>query len=47
MEIQSRLFELQDKAYAEFQSRLTPNIPRELFIGVRVPEARSLAKKYM
>lgn len=46
MDIQNRLFELQDKKYANFQSKLTPNIPEERFIGVRVPEARKLAKKY-
>lgn len=46
MDIQNRLFELQDKKYAKFQSKLTPNIPEERFIGVRVPEARKLAKKY-
>lgn len=46
MEIQKKLFELQDKEYAEFQSKLTPGIPRETFIGVRVPEVRKLAKSY-
>lgn len=35
---------LQDKEYAAFQSKLTPGIPEEKFIGVRVPEARKLAK---
>lgn len=46
MKIQDRLFELQDKKYGEFQSRLTPGIPRENFIGIRVPELRKLAKAY-
>ncbi len=46
MEIQKRLFELQDKEYAIFQSRLTPTVPKESFIGVRVPEVRKLAKSY-
>ena len=46
MEIQKKLFELQDIGYAEFQSKLTPTIPRETFIGVRVPEVRKLAKSY-
>ncbi|MCI7041514.1 MAG: DNA alkylation repair protein [Lachnospiraceae bacterium] len=46
MEIQKKLFELQDKEYAEFQSKLTPVIPRDAFIGVRVPEVRKLAKSY-
>lgn len=45
MHITEELFALQDVAYADFQAKLTPNIPRELFIGVRVPVARKLAKK--
>lgn len=40
------LFKLQDKEYKEFQSKLTPNIPKEKFIGVRVPNIKALAKKY-
>ena len=46
MEILKKLFELQDIGYAEFQSKLTPTVPRETFIGVRVPEVRKLAKSY-
>ena len=46
MEIHKKLFELQDIGYAEFQSKLTPTVPRETFIGVRVPEVRKLAKSY-
>lgn len=45
MHITEELFALQDVAYADFQAKLTPNIPRERFIGVRVPAARKLAKK--
>lgn len=45
MHITEELFALQDVSYAAFQAKLTPNIPRELFIGVRVPAARKLAKK--
>lgn len=45
MDIQSRLFELADKKYADFQAKLTPTIARETFIGVRVPEVRKLAKE--
>lgn len=44
MNITEALFGLQDSAYADFQSKLTPGIPRELFIGVRVPQLRQLAK---
>lgn len=44
MDILNRLFELQDKEYAVFQCKLTPGVPEESFIGVRVPNARKLAK---
>lgn len=44
MNITEALFGLQGSAYADFQSKLTPGIPRELFIGVRVPQLRQLAK---
>lgn len=43
--IQEELFALQDTEYAAFQSKLTPNIPRESIIGVRVPQLRKLAKR--
>lgn len=45
MNIKEELFSIQDKSYGDFQSNLIPNIPRELFIGMRVPEARKLAKR--
>lgn len=44
MTIQQHLFALQDKEYAAFQAKLTPGVPVESFIGVRVPDARALAK---
>ena len=44
MPIRDRLFELQDSGYAAFQAKLTPGVPIERFIGVRVPDARRLAK---
>ena len=47
MEILNELFKLQDKEYAEFQSKLTPTVSKEKFIGVRVPEVRKLAKEYI
>ncbi len=40
------LFKLQDKEYAEFQSKLIPSVDKSKFIGVRVPEVRKLAKLY-
>lgn len=46
MTIRERLFELQDKEYAVFQSKLTPSVAPDKFIGVRVPEVRKLAKEY-
>jgi len=45
MTITDKLFELQDNTYADFQSKLTPGIDRDLFIGVRVPLVRKLAKQ--
>ena len=42
--IQKKLFELQDKDYALFQAKLTPVVYPGLFIGVRVPVCRTLAK---
>lgn len=44
--LQKRLFELSDKKYAEFQSKLTPGIDKNSFIGVRVPVLRKFAKEY-
>lgn len=45
MNIREELFALQDISYGNFQSKLTPGIDRESFIGVRVPDARNLAKR--
>lgn len=45
MNVREELFALQDTEYGDFQAKLTPNIPREKFIGVRVPEVRKLAKR--
>lgn len=43
--IEKLLFALRDEKYAEFQAKLTPSVDREVFIGVRVPEVRKLAKQ--
>ena len=40
-----RLFVLQDLKYRDFQAGLIPNIEKDLFIGVRTPELRKLAKE--
>lgn len=45
--LQQKLFELQDKEYAAFQAKLTPGIPEDSFIGVRVPLLRAFAKDYI
>ena len=47
MTIQDQLFALQDEKYADFQSKLVPNVEREKIIGVRIPESRKLAKSLM
>lgn len=44
-EIEALLFDNQDEAYGDFQSKLIPNIPRENIIGVRTPKLRGIAKK--
>ena len=43
--IQVKLFALQDKAYADFQSKLLPTVQRETVIGVRTPDLRKMAKQ--
>ena len=45
MNFREELFALQDASYGDFQAKLTPGIPREEFIGVRVPEVRKLSKR--
>lgn len=45
MNIQKKLYELQDKKYGDFQANLTPTMTRESIIGVRVPQLRALAKE--
>ncbi len=47
MDLINRLFALSDKTYADFQAKLTPNIDKDKFIGVRVPVLRAFAKKYI
>ncbi|WP_026516767.1 DNA alkylation repair protein [Butyrivibrio sp. MC2021] len=45
-EIRDRLFELQDIKYRDFQSGLFPTLEKDVMIGVRTPELRTLAKEY-
>lgn len=42
--LQERLFTMQDKQYAAFHAKLTPGVPMESFIGIRVPRLRKFAK---
>ena len=46
MKLTDELFKLQDKEYAEFSHKITPNIDRDCFIGVRLPQIRKIAKEY-
>lgn len=45
MTIRERLFAMRDEKYAQFQSKLTPTVEADRFIGVRVPEVRKLARE--
>ena len=44
-EIQGRLYEMQDKKYADFQGRLIPTVEAGRLIGVRTPQLRKYAKE--
>ena len=44
--LQERLFAMQDKQYAAFQAKLTPGVPVQSFIGIRVPVLRKFAKEF-
>ena len=46
-DLQKELIKLSDPKYALFQSKLTPNVDQNLFIGVRVPTLRKFAKDYI
>ena len=46
MKAQGLLFQVQDKGYRDFQSKLIPTIPAETIIGIRTPAIRKLAKEY-
>lgn len=45
MNLQERLFALQDPGYRTFHSRLIPTVDPGTVIGVRVPDLRKLAKE--
>ena len=44
-EIQKLLFAKQDIKYRDFQAPLIPNLDKDLFIGVRLPELKKMAKE--
>ena len=44
MDYLERLLAVQDSEYAKFHAKLIPNINASLILGIRVPEARKLAR---
>ena len=42
--IEEKLRAIADPEYREFSAKLTPNVPSELFLGIRLPDMRKLAK---
>ena len=43
--ILSRLLAMQDVQYRDFQCKLIPNVPSDLFIGIRTPDLRKYARE--
>ena len=43
--ILSRLSAMQDVQYRDFQCKLIPNVPSDLFIGIRTPDLRKYARE--
>ncbi len=46
-EIRTKLYEMQDEGYRQFQSKLIPTIEIDRMIGVRTPELRKYAKELL
>lgn len=44
MDIINKLYDMQDKKYLDFQSKLIPNIDKDSIIGVRSPDLKKMAK---
>ena len=44
-EIISKLFELQDKDFRDFNAKLIPNVQKEAVIGIKTPALKELAKE--
>ena len=47
MNIQKKLFKLQDKKYRDMQVKILPTVEPDTIIGVRTPELRKLAKEML
>ena len=45
MNLEEKLLSLKDDKYRDFQSKLVPNIDKELIIGIKTPKLRDLAKE--
>lgn len=45
MDITERLFDLQDKKFRDFNSKLIPNIDKDCIIGIKTPELKAAAKE--
>ena len=45
MNIIDELNKVKSEEYKEFQSKLVPNISKDIILGVKTPEMRSIAKK--
>ena len=45
MTVYEKLIAYSDEQYREFQSKLVPNIPKEIILGVRTPDMRRIAKE--
>ncbi len=45
MDIEKRLFELNDLKFRDFNAKLIPNIDKEAVIGVRTPQLKRLARE--
>lgn len=45
MNIRIRLESLAEPDFRAFMAKLTPNVPKEKMLGVRIPKLRKLAKE--
>ena len=46
MNVQNRLFAMQDLPYRDFTAKLIPNVEKERIIGIRTPVLRAFAKDF-